>query len=177
MDMNINKHKDIKINMGEGMGTRKDYLLLVIKRLIDNGFYEGRLKLMKLVFFLEHFSEVGNVLTKEHLFKGNDFIIYKFGPFSFDVVNDMQELVSEGFIEEEEKGFTKSVTLTEVGEEKINKLQESVDQKDITRIETILNKFGSMNGKQLEKTSLEFLGLSLEDKLLHQGEKVIDLIP
>lgn len=52
---------------------------------------------MKLMFLLEHYDPEKGKLTKKQ-FLGNEFIIYRFGVFSFDVMRDYINLLQQGII-------------------------------------------------------------------------------
>lgn len=140
----------------------KEAILCLIKRL-DNGI-EGRKKLMKLMFLVDYFNINSEKITKSPLL-GNDFIIYHYGVFSFEVMNDFIELVKERKVED-----TFPIKLKRKQEEL--KLPQSIKEKT----EKIGDKFGDENGYQLEIKTLEMLNIKPEEKSRYFGKSVKELI-
>lgn len=123
---------------------------------------EGRKKLMKLLFLVEHFDPTKERLIKKGLL-GNDFIIYRYGVFSFDVMGDYTSLINRGLI----------------GEQPIKMLEGTpipLDESLKSRIDDIVYKFGGYSSYHLEISTLEMLKLNKQTKLKHQGEDVSDFI-
>jgi len=67
----------------------KNSILYILNRVKN---LEGRLKLMKLMFLLEHYDFDKNKLTNQKII-GNNFIIYHHGPFSFEVYNELLKMI------------------------------------------------------------------------------------
>lgn len=159
------------------MVSREDKLLYVINELSKSQNFDGRLKLMKTMFFLEHLDFENDKLTPEHLFSDSQFIIYKFGPFSFDVMNDMIKLSNNNLIEEFcISGYNIVPMMTKKGEIRVESIKNSLSQNELKRMEKIKEMFDDFSGKELEEKSLEYLGITHEDKEDLMGEPVEDLI-
>lgn len=140
------------------MKINREIILYIINKLGKT--LEGRKKLMKLMFLVEHFDTKSKKLTKNKLI-GNTFIIYHYGVFSFDVMNDYLELNSKGIIEENP---IRSDTEGEISGD----IQE--------RVECILSEFGSKHGSDLEVETLKMMGLNKDTKEKFFNKDVKDII-
>ena len=136
-------------------------LYYLIHRLKKSGLLEGRKKIMKLMFFIEHF-DLGKGKLSKNRFVGNDFIIYHYGVFSFNVMEDYLSLLKRGIISEN------PITLKRI------EVCLSEDKKD--KVKGIIEKFGERTASDLENLSLELLGLSRDTKKEHLGESVVESI-
>jgi len=145
-----------------------DILLFSISFLSRDGIIQGRKKLMKLMFLLEHLDIKRKKLVPDKMFTGNNFIIYKYGPFSFQVMDDLDKLKKDGCITEENSAGEIKIKITESGKEKIQNID--IGEGKIERLEMIKNNYCNMTGKQLEDLSLKLLGIKKEDK-----EKIIGI--
>lgn len=157
--------------------SRIDKLLFVIKEFGKEGKLDGRLKLMKIMFFLEHLDIEKDRLVPENLFSDNEFIIYKYGPFSFEVMNDLTKLKNEGVIQELlQGGYYIVPILTDKGIKRVNEIEGKLKQSELERINKIKDIFGNLGGKQLEKKSLEYLKISPSEKESHRGTPISSII-
>jgi len=141
--------------------SNKDVLLYLISKLGSHS--EGRKKIMKMMFLINHFDVSKNSLVKTPLLKEN-FIIYHYGVFSFDVMNNFLDLSNGGKIQGD---FPVKVKTSEIP---------LLSQKVEERIDSIIEKFGDYSGKKLELDTLKLLGLNLETKREHFGEPVTNFI-
>ena len=139
----------------------KEVLLYLISRLGSKS--EGRKKIMKMMFLLNHFDVDKNSLVKTPLLK-EDFIIYHYGVFSFDVMNNFLDLSNEGKVKGD---FPVDIKTSEVPNIPL-RIKEKVD--------LIVNQFGNDNGKNLELNTLSMLGLDLDSKRKYFGESVTNFI-
>ncbi len=137
----------------------QEIMIMIIENLREST--EGRKKLMKLMFLLQHYDLENDKLVKEG-FLDNEFIIYRYGVFSFDVMNDYIELVNEKII------FERPMRIVD----REFKLEEST----LNRIICILERFGQKHGFELEKDTLKMLGLDLDTKKKYFGESVTNFI-
>lgn len=155
-------------------------LLYVIKEFTRNDKLDGRLKLMKLMFFLEHLDIEKSILVPTRLFCNNEFIIYKYGPFSFKVMKNLEQLKKDGLVDEDSvkgmNGFYKVPRITEKGEEKLDEINHKISHGDIDRVEKIRELFEKQSGKTLEKVSLDYLKIVFEDKEIYIGKSVSEII-
>jgi len=119
---------------------------------------------MKLMFLIEHYNPESKELTKKGLL-GNDFIIYHYGVFSRDVMNDYLRLYNMG-------------VLYEVGTRPTLKHENSLDLDDKTKsqVDFIISKFGHYEGAFLVDSTLKLLRLTKETKDEHFEESVVSLI-
>lgn len=155
---------------------KEDYLLYSIDGFSSSSGIRGRKKLMKLMFFLEHLNLEENELTPDRQYSKNEFIIYDYGPFSFDVMNGMEGLKTDGKISEEIRTKPYIINLTEKGRRRSEKIGEKISNDKIQRIQRIKEKFGNEPGWKLEQLSLEYLGIDEEEKTLRKGIPVRVLI-
>lgn len=140
----------------------QDTILYLISRLGNS--IEGRKKLMKMMFLVEHFNFQSNKISKQKNL-GNDFIIYHYGVFSFDVMNSFLELSQNGKI-------SLDMPLKVLTGNTMNLTNQPLKQ----RVDCIIDLFGKKSGKELELETLKMLNLNLETKRNHFGESVIQLI-
>lgn len=138
----------------------KNIILYLINRLGDK--IEGKKKLMKLMFLIEHYD-----IQKKKLipggFLGNTFYIYRYGVFSTDIMQCFNELVQEKEIKE---GFPLKCT------KEIRLENEEIKQ----RIEGVINKFEKVSGYDLEIETLKMMGIEPYEKERHFGKDVNNLI-
>ena len=124
---------------------------------------DGRKKIMKLMFLIEHYDLNKNKVTNSRFLHTN-FIIYKYGVFSFEVQEDYSKLRREGIISEYPI--------------KVNqKIPDSGLENDVkSKVDSIITKFGHKNGNELELETLEMLGLTIDSKINYFGEDISDLL-
>jgi len=141
--------------------STSNVILYIIDKL--GGSIEGRKKLMKLMFLIEHWDPVKG-LTREGPLK-NEFIIYYYGVFSFEVMENFIKLVQEGKIED---GFP--IKLKNKIEIKINdeKLKEKVDK--------VLEQFKNKSGYELEIETLKMLKIQPFEKNKYFGKSIREII-
>lgn len=137
----------------------------------------GRKKLMKLAFFGEHFDPESGSLTPEPQLGEFGFEIYKYGPFSKDVLDAYDELESTGYIEEDDQNYLH--TIIKVQEERtdsIEHLMEEFDPETRQQLEAVVDHFGGDSGSTLESTSLEMLNIDKSEKDQFRGIPMNQLI-
>ncbi len=139
----------------------ENVILYIINKLGEK--IEGRKKLMKLMFLVEHFDVKKHGLVKTKLM-GNDFLIYYYGVFSFDVKKAYDSLVSKNKIKDK---FP--IELKQKGQIKLNE--------DFGgRIDDIISDFGEMSGYELEIKTLDMLGIKPFEKGKFFGKSVKEII-
>ena len=156
--------------------SEEEKLLYVIGRLLKDSLMNGRKKLMKMMFFIEHFSIEEDRLVPNNLYSKNEFIIYKFGPFSYDVMNSLIELKKHNLIEEKIINMNVVAELTDEGKRRQNELENMIDNETKEHIQKIEDKFGKKSSKELENLSLEYLGISPKEKESFIGNPVSVII-
>jgi len=140
-------------------GKSKEVLLYLLSRL---GRCEGRKKLMKLMFLVEHFDPgLGRLVRKSLL--GDSFLIYHYGVFSFEVMNCYNELVKEGKIREGPLGLESDLKV---------ELQEKLRE----RVDGVIERFGNLTGYELEVRTLKMLGIEPSEKDRYFGRPVESII-
>jgi len=144
------------------MDITKSVILYLIGRL---GKVEGKKKLMKLMFLVEHFN-----LKKEGLIKnpilGNKFYIYYYGVFSREVMDKFNSIVKD----EQVKIDFPDITLSK-------KLEIELDNQELKeKIEFIIQRFGKESGYDLEVKTLEMLGIKPSEKDKFLGKDVKEFI-
>jgi len=142
-----------------------DKILLYI---IRNWNIVGRKKLMKLMFLINNYDvETDKVIQDSYL--GLNFKIYSYGVYSDEVMKTYFRLYDEGKITEMTKPGNTDVSL---------KTNINVDLEDYekSKIDSIMEKFNDKTGRDLELSTLELLGLTLDTKLNHMGQNISELL-
>ena len=121
---------------------------------------DGRLKLMKLMFLLDHYDTDEKKITCNKTI-GNQWVIYHRGPFSFEVYNKILDMINDGSIVEE-NGSVKC-------EIKLDKIENKIPDDVKTKLDKIIRVFGSMSGTELENKSLNFLNIKKDQKSTYMG--------
>lgn len=150
----------------------KDRLLALIEQGSDaDGRVFGRKKLIKLAFFAKYLDLDEDRLTTSSKFGDFNFIIYDYGPFSFDVMNEFDKLKEEDLVQEKKGPLGYTIRLTERGKTRANKIENKLEEEN-ERLDKIADDFAELNGGQLEDMSLEYLGIDKDDKPRLSGTPV-----
>ncbi|MCE4611427.1 MAG: SocA family protein [Desulfurococcales archaeon] len=175
-------------------------LFYLIRRHYElHGDLQGRKKLQKLMFLVEHLDPERGRLTPSTGLTGYKFVIWLYGPFSQSIYKDLDRLVDEGFVEEEvvsgersprfrnlnlllydDDGYPKLMYIYRPTRPKflIFKLRRKANMISEPsppvkeKIDLILDRFGHQPAWELERNVLEMLGLSPEEKLEWMGKSV-----
>ena len=159
---NINTNLNYKRGLnGMSNNFKKSVLLYLISKLGERS--EGRKKIMKMMFLINYFDTNKNSLIKKPLL-GEEFIVYHYGVFSFDVMNNFLDLSNNGEIQ---GGFPIKIT---------SKREFQLDSKLKSNVDEVIGKFGDKSGRILELETLKMLGLDLKTKKEHFGEPVTNFI-
>ncbi len=140
----------------------KKIMLYLIKKLGGN--IEGKKKLMKLMFLLEHYDFSEGKLTKNYSI-GNYFNIYHYGVFSREVQICFDELFSEGKIKND-------FPLTTNEDVDLSDIEQNITEK----IDKVITKFGDKTGYYLEVETLRMMGIEPSEKEKFFGKNVSELI-
>lgn len=154
---------------GDGDISTSDKLLYIISKNSDEGVLDGRKKLTKLVFFTEFLDIDQDRLSTSKKLGDFDFIIYKYGPFSHDLMDDFDNLKDEGFIQENQSSYTYDIHLTEKGEGRLEEIMGELDEDELDQIRKVSDHFADLDGGTLENLSLEYLGITKEEKQNYIG--------
>ncbi|ADI31348.1 type II toxin-antitoxin system antitoxin SocA domain-containing protein [Staphylothermus hellenicus] len=168
---------------------RRDVLLNII--MYFNKIYkkplDGRKKLQKLLFLVEHLDIESGKLSRSRGLTGYKFIVYSYGPFSKDVYRDLESLVKEGIVEERmETWRQESLLYTYIDdgkprriyyyrildENRVPKLPREVEDK----IKLVIEKYGSLPPMKLESHVNELLKLTPKKKVEYWGEFIDDYL-
>jgi hypothetical protein len=142
------------------LSKNQKVILYLIDRLGDH--VGGRKKLVKLMFLIEHYDPDLGKLTKEQ-FLGNDFIIYRYGVFSSEVMEDYLELNRMDIVQDYPIELLKNPS-------------SNLDERTKSRVDSIVDLFKEREAYSLENFTLKLLGLNKETKMRHFEEDVIPLI-
>jgi hypothetical protein len=141
--------------------STKKVLLYLISKL---GLCEGRKKLMKLMFLIEHYDlKNQTLLSRPRL--GNTFFIYQYGVFSFEVMRAYEELLKEGKISEDFSGITVRPGVQIDLEEGIKEV-----------VDGVVQSFGIFGGYELETLTLRMLKIRPFEKDRYFGRKVREIL-
>jgi hypothetical protein len=130
----------------------KDVLIYLIKSLMEKKSFYGKLQVMKLMFLIEHFNPEKRRIEKKSLLN-NKYYIYDLGPFSFEI--------SEEFGKLKEKDLERKI-----------ELDESIRNK----VDLIIEKFGGIEQRVLNKKCMEMLGITIENKGRFLGFRVDEIV-
>lgn len=137
----------------------------------------GRKKLMKLAFFAEHYDPESDSLIPQSQLDQFDFEIFKYGPFSKGVLDAFDELEREGEIEEDDQNHLHNIiTTTRDGGEAMKEASRELDPEIRTHLDEIAETFGDDTGAQLERRSLNMLGIEKTEKDSYRGAPVGEII-
>jgi hypothetical protein len=129
----------------------KNVLVYLIKKLMEKKSFYGKLQVMKLVFLIEHFNSEKRRIEKKSLLN-NKYYIYDLGLFSFEI--------SEEFDRLKEKDLERKI-----------ELDESIRNK----VDLIIEKFGGIEQRILNKKCMEMLGITIENKGRFLGFRVDEI--
>jgi hypothetical protein len=141
--------------------STKKVLLYLISKL---GICEGRKKLMKLMFLIEHYDLKNKILLNKPRL-GDTFLIYQYGVFSFDVMRAYEELLKEGKISEDFSGITVRPGVQIDLEEGIKEV-----------VDGVVQSFGRYGGYELETLTLRMLKIRPFEKDRYFGRKVREIL-
>lgn len=150
--------------MPESLSKNQRVITYLIDRLSSR--IEGRTKVMKLMFLIEHYNPDSKKLTRKG-FLGNKFIIYHYGVFSREVMEDYIQLSNEDILED--YGGNYPIRL-------LKETPSDLDDETRSRVDLIMNEFGNYGGSFLVDYTLKLLGLTRDSKMDHFEESVIPLI-
>ena len=139
----------------------ENIIIYLIKKLKDK--VEGKKKIMKLMFLIEHYDPEKGKLTKTKSV-GNTFEIYYYGVFSREVMECFDKLVKEDII-----GGEFPIKLKKEVEPE---LEDALKRK----IDKIIEEFGNKSGFELEIETLNMLGIKPYEKEKYFGLEVEDII-
>ena len=142
------------------------FLTLVIGRLNKQGSWTGETHIQKVAFFLKELLGLGKFR----------FVLYKYGPFSFDLRKSIAYLKALDLVRLElrEPPYGSSLVLTERGRKLAEKLAREMDKRTLAKVDEIAKEFGNKTVSELERlsTALYLMGrnLNTEDaaKRLHE---------
>jgi hypothetical protein len=141
--------------------STKKVLLYLTSKL---GLCEGRKKLMKLMFLIEHYDLKNQTLLSCPRL-GNTFFIYQYGVFSFEVMRAYEELLKEGKISEDFSGITVRPGVQIDLEEGIKEV-----------VDGVVQSFGRYSGYELETLTLRMLKIRPFEKDRYFGRKVREIL-
>lgn len=154
-------------NVDSVLTKSQQVLVYLINKLNTLGIsIDGRKKLIKLMFLIEHYNPLDNKL---HLrkFIGNKFIIYRYGVYSFDVRGDYFKLDELRIITEDPIIKTKQNDIVDLVD---------LSYRTKSRIDDIIKEFGLKRGSKLESETLRMLGLDKSTKRYFIGVDVREFI-
>lgn len=156
--------------------SRKDKLLYLLDLSSDSHRIVGRKKLMKLAFFLEHYDPNSDQLVSEPQVGEYDFEIFKYGPFSKEVLDDLDDLKRQDSLRENSSRMQYLIDVTPDGNHKTNQLERELSPSEKEQMEKIAEKFSSQTGSELESLSLELLGISKREKDQYRGMSISSIV-
>jgi len=150
---------------------------------------EGRKKVQKLMFLVEHYDLKTKTVKKSTGLTGYRFKIWSYGPFSKEIYDDLDQLVEDGSIEEEiisdiirpdlslytDDGYPKRMYVYKPSRdpaEQLHGVLKDLDKNVIEKIDRIIDLFGDKSARDLEEFVNKILRLDVEKKINYWGEDV-----
>jgi len=153
---------------------------------------DGRKKLQKLMFLVEHWDLETGRITKSSGLTGYTFKIWLYGPFCPEINRDLADLAERGIIEEEvyryyegsqlpkERELPPLSTYIDDGEPRtfyFYRTREDIEVKDLgkevlKKIFIVVKTFGKMSPLDLELHVCKMLGLTPLKKMLNWGRTI-----
>ena len=138
------------------MRSRRLFLLTIIGLLSDlgNEIVESRTKLMKIVYLVR--KEKGRIVERiVGVPEPYTFEWYLFGPFSKEVLDDLELLEEESFINiipvEKELYIQYNFKLTDKGKKKLEIFLSKLNREDVKELKDYVKKFKNMNLRQIKQ--------------------------
>ncbi|HDH07306.1 MAG TPA: DUF4065 domain-containing protein [Thermoproteales archaeon] len=164
------------------------YLILKFSE-IYGGEIDGRKKIQKLLFLVEHYDPDRKIVTTSSNTTGYEFIIWSYGPFSKKIYDDIDRSVERGLLEERvissdikpdlslyiDDGYPKRIYLYKPTKELLRKrydIERKLDEKVVEKITKILKLFGFRKPYKLEEFTNALLRLTQEKKIIYWGKEV-----
>ncbi len=153
--------------------TQRSVLLALIDRC--GNVVEGRTKLMKLCFLLEHYDEDNELSESEAVGVFTNFFIYDHGPFSRDVMDAFNDVRQQNLVRETAEQTVAGnrrfrIELTQKGQQQTTTVEAS------NRLTQIVETFGTRQGTELETQVLDMLEIEREEKPRYRHTDVSELI-
>ena len=156
--------------------SRKEKLLYLLDQSSNSNRIIGRKKLMKLVFFAEHYDPDEDELVSEPQLDLFDFEIFKYGPFSKKVLDDFDQLKNQNDLFEDSSRMQYLIKVTADGSEKTEDIGENLPEEEKMHLEKISREFSDKSGSELENLSLEMLGIKKREKDRYRGMSISSII-
>lgn len=141
--------------------NRRNAILYLVKNLGSR--CEGKKKIMKLMFLLDHYSFTSKNLEQQGALD-NDFYIYHFGVFSMRVMSTVNTLIRERKIKD---GYPLKI---------IDKSEIDLDTDLRKKIDMIIEEFGAKPGYKLEVETLKMLGVEPHEKGQYFGKDISSIL-
>lgn len=145
----------------------------LLDRMRDNGSLATALHMQKGMYFLQEMREVP---------LGYDFVVYRYGSFSFELKDELLQLRGEGILEWvfHSPKYSPGLASTQFSKELRNELPKFLARHDDS-LTFVAENIGPMKGKQLEQVSTAFYfftkGVERDEKVAREVCKVKTHIP
>ena len=170
----------------EGLGDQgMDVLLYLITKYFEifKKPLDGRKKLQKLLFLVEHFDPDRELVTKSSGYTGYTFRIWMYGPFSKKIYQDLRKLKGKDLIQEEKKTWKDdpwlSVYIDDGSPREMFYYTPKISSRDVRiplsvmeKINKILEKYGNKSPMELEQFVNQKLDLTPIKKLEYWGKTI-----
>ena len=159
-----------------GSVQEKEKLLYLLNESSDNNRIMGRKKLMKLAFFAEHYDPDEEKLVPKPQLGMFGFEIFKYGPFSKDVLDEFDQLKRQQNIDEDSSRMQHLIEVTNKGNQRTKRIEENLSKSERKHLEKISDEFSDKSGAQLEKLSLDMLGIEKREKDRYRGMSISSIV-
>lgn len=131
---------------------------------------------MKLLFFAEHYDLESGELTPEKQLGSFDFEIFKYGPFSREVLNKFDVLKRRDELREDSSRIQYVIKITSEGRRRSRDVEQRLSDEEREHVQQIVEEFSGSSGAVLEQRSLDELGIEERDKDRYRGMDVREII-
>ena len=148
---------------------RDAILLSLMNEMRENGSWCGETHIQKSVYFLQELLQVP---------MGHDYILYKHGPYSFDLADAVTALRADSLLEyKSRRPYGPSLIPTKTGQDFLNRYPKTL-AKYADRLQFIAGKMGRMGVAELERQATAlFVILNEKCKEDSRASKIIELKP
>lgn len=145
--------------------------LALAQHLRKNGSWCGETHLQKAAYFLQNLAQVP---------LGFDFVLYKHGPFSFELRDELASLRADGLMELEVRPYPYGPTLavSEAGRELEQRFSATLKE-FISRVDFVASRLGSKRVHELEQLATALYVMQTEPALNEDqiAQKIVELKP
>ena len=155
-------------------GLKRAEQWALVAKLVDEmkekGQWAGETHIQKALYFLKSMTKVPCMY---------DFVLYKHGPYSFDLHDDLGKMRAHLVLDiEARRPYGPSFSLGQVGEKSIKRVEEAINR-HVSQIDFVVEHLGSMDVRTLERyaTALYVKSEKNDPDIKSLGRAIVDRKP